>query len=57
MKDSHSEQRHYADNEGSDDDTYDDCHVSTVDGREHLSGDNATDDAVSDHKNGIEDGD
>lgn len=57
MKDSHAEYRYYADDEGGNDDAHDNCHMPTVDGREHLSRDDATDDAVSDHKDSIEDGD
>ena len=57
VQDSHAEDRDDADDESGDDDAHDDGHVPTVDGREHLSGDNATDDAVSDHQDGIKDGD
>lgn len=31
--------------------------MPAVDGGEHLSGDNATDDTVSDHQDGVQDGD
>ena len=57
VKDSHAKYRYYADDDGGDDDAHDNCHVPAVDGREHLSSDNAADDAVSDHQDGVEDGD
>ena len=57
VKDSHAKYRYDADDDGGDDDAHDNCHVPAVDGGEHLSGDNAADDAVSDHQDGIEDGD
>ena len=57
VEDGHAENRYHADDDGGDDDAHDDGHVTAVDGREHLSGDDATDDAVSDHQDGIEDGD
>ncbi len=57
VKDGHAEYCYHADNDSGDDDTHDDCHVATVDGGEHLSGDDTTDYAVPDHEDGVEDGD
>lgn len=54
VKDSHAEYGYYADNDGGDDDAHDDGHVPTVDGGKHLSGDDAANDAVADHEDGVE---
>ena len=56
VKDSHAEYGYYADDGGGDDDAHDDGHVPTVDGRKHLSGDDAGNDAVSDHEDDVENG-
>ena len=53
VKDGHSEYRYHANDEGGNYDAHDDCHVPAVDGRKHLPSDNATDNAVSDHEDGI----
>ena len=57
VKDCHAKNRYYADDDGGDDDAHDDGHMPTVDSREHLSCNDAADDAVSDHQNGIKNGD
>ena len=57
VKDGHAEYRDDADDDGGDDDAHNDGHVPTVHGGEHLSCDNAADDAVPDHEDGIENGD
>ena len=54
MKDGHAEYGYYADDDGGDDNAHNDGHVPAVDGRQHLSGDDAADDAVADHENGVE---
>ena len=57
VKDGHAKDGYDADDDGGDDDAHDDCHVPTVNSREHLTGNNTTDDAVSNHEDGIENGD
>ena len=57
LDDSHAEQRYHANDDGCDYDAHDDGHVPPIDGGEHLSGNDATDDAVPNHKDSIQEGD
>ena len=57
MKDGDAGYCYYANDEGGDYDAHDYGHMPAVDGGEHLSGNDAAYDAVSNHQDGIQDSD